>query len=133
MRHLVPHHAGKLRFIVGGGNGSGINEHGSARQSERIDAGIEDHGEGKRPARGLRLRRQPLAHALHVILQKLVLDHGDFLANLGGGLLAELNVLLLGEQIEAGPERVAGLPRQAQRDREARRQQQVHESFLPHQ
>jgi len=113
VRHLVPHYAGELRFIVGGGNRAGVNEHGSARQSERVDAGIENHGEVERPASGLRLRCQPLPYPLDVILQELILNDSDFLANLSGGLLTEFDILLFGEQIEARPERLAGPARQA--------------------
>ena len=45
---------------------------------------------------------QSLAHAVYVCRQHGIADDRHLLANLGGGFLAELNVLLFGEKVEAG-------------------------------
>ena len=47
-------------------------------------------------------RNESFAYVVDVFRQHGIVDDRHLLANLGGGLLAELNVLLLGEQVEAG-------------------------------
>ena len=57
----------------------------------------------RRPA-----RRQPLADAADVVLQELILHDLILLQDLLGVGFAELDILLLGKEVEAGLQRVAG-------------------------
>src|SRR5579872_259140 len=102
VRHLMRHDPRDLRFIIGARYGSGVEKHGSAGERKGVDIGVENHREVKGPIARLALGCQPVADALYVLLEELVLDHGNLLVDFGGCLLAELNVLLGGEKIQAG-------------------------------
>jgi len=77
---------------------------GPPGRAKCVDAGVGHDLEGKRKAArcGLLRNHQPLADGIHICRESGVLDDGYLLAHLRGGFLSELNVLLLGEQIEAG-------------------------------
>ncbi len=90
-----------------------MNENRTAGQGESIDRRLVDQSEFIRVGVGLGLLRQALTNLFDVILQPGIADDVDLLLDLRRVFLADLDVLLLRELVEARTKRVAGVARRA--------------------
>jgi len=100
--HLMGDDAGELSFVVGGGDEAGVDINGSAREREGIDVLVGDQAEGKREPAGMGGPGETLADLAQVVSYLTVVDDGQLAFNLRGGFLAELDILLSGEEVPAG-------------------------------
>ncbi len=99
---LVAHHPGELGLVFGGQNQAGVNVGRPARQGKRVDAVVKHYLERVREIAGLGSGSQPVANRLNVAHHFRVAYQLDLFLNLLSSLTSDLNVLLLGEQIETG-------------------------------
>jgi hypothetical protein len=94
---LVRHDAGDLTFRGGRLDHAAVDEHGAARQGERIDV-LQVHGrERVLKGRVIQLARggldEAIAKALQIPLDVVVVDNRVFLAHFGCSFASNLNVL----------------------------------------
>ena len=97
VRDLVRHDASNLALGPGRLDHAAVQEHRAARQGERVDLLLVDHVE-RVPELGVTElgrdgRNQSPADPFDVIVNPLVVQQREFLADLGRGFLPELHVL----------------------------------------
>jgi hypothetical protein len=102
VRHLVGQHAGQLALVARGVDGAAVDVHVAARQRERVDVGRVHDLDLVGPAVAGGLRGQAPDDVGDVLLRPAVAQDGELPFRLGGRLLADLELLLLGEDVEPG-------------------------------
>ena len=91
--NLMGEDTGHLGLVVGRGDEAGVHIDGPAGQREGVDVGVGNDLKRVRVVRRGRCVGETLANAGDVRGESLLLDDGNFLLDLGGGFLAELDVL----------------------------------------
>jgi hypothetical protein len=102
VRHFVSHHTRQLCLVAHCSQQACVDEHRSSGQSESVDGRIRHNlkREGEAALPGFTGTAQSLPDAGDIFVEVRVVDYDHLLANSGSVLLAELDLLLLREQVE---------------------------------